>query len=369
MPVLDVIREGLAHEPSNEAATCDWVIIPALRDVGYGTFDILPRATDLNSQYPDYTVLPGTEFTWYLEAKSVGVALQDTHVTQALNYAHQNGKRWAVLTNGREWRLYDDRVDGISSDRLVLAASIKVDSDLETLLHALGRDSVTSGGIERYAANSRLASELSAQLRDEGSDVVRAIWNVLKKRPGLGQLSRKSIVEHFGEATVPASISAPPALVSPKPVIPTLSVDAPQSGSEYTLEFLAKNADATIFRTSQVDGSRRSSRRPCGVQCPGLFRAHVRKWWELATVIATWVVENRSSTPVPFAPWNGCEYFINACAEHEKGPMRNPRELELGDRRLFVETHHSAGMLLEAIERLCRAAGVDPATITVTLAE
>lgn len=371
MPVLEIITEGLDHTPSNESATCEWIIVPVLHALGYGRFEVVPRATDVNSQFPDYTVLPASDHTWYLEAKSVGVTLQDVHVTQALNYAHQNGKRWAVLSNGRDWRLYDDRVDGISSDRLVVEASICNPVDLETLLHALGRESVTTGGLERYAANSRLASELGAQLRDDNSEVVRAIWNVLKKRSGLGQVSRKSIVEHFGEAKSGLHSEAS---VSPAPLpetVPTLLISQPiPSGSELTLGYLAENAATALFRGEQVDGTRRTTRKPRGVRFPDGTAAEPTRWWTVATNVTAWLLRTQPNTPVPFAPRCGREFLVNHTADHfEKGPMRNPREVVGPSGVVYLESHQGAEVLLDGLTRFCEAAGVDPSTIIITLAE
>ena len=118
--VQEVIAEYTNDPPPNESSTCEWVILPLLWAAGYARRDIVSRVADNNGQYPDYTLLPNDpERTWYLEAKAWNVALEDKHAQQSLNYANQNGKRWVALTNGRVWRLYDNRIQGLAADKLI----------------------------------------------------------------------------------------------------------------------------------------------------------------------------------------------------------------------------------------------------------
>ncbi len=113
--IENAIAEAAAHydnPPANEAVTCYRIIDPMLNALGYSRMDILPQFADGGNQFPDYTILPDTDSTWYLEAKAWSASLKDSHVQQSLNYANQNGKRWVVLTSGRRWRLYDNHVIG-----------------------------------------------------------------------------------------------------------------------------------------------------------------------------------------------------------------------------------------------------------------
>jgi predicted type IV restriction endonuclease len=116
--LTDAISEALALGKSdlNEACTCQWIIMPLLQAAGYSLYDIQPQQTDPAGKIPDYTILPDSEHTWFLEAKAWGVALNDQHAQQALIYAYTNNRRWVVLTNGREWRLYDNSIPGELSE-------------------------------------------------------------------------------------------------------------------------------------------------------------------------------------------------------------------------------------------------------------
>jgi hypothetical protein len=146
---IEEIKRGTS--PKNESSTCDWVVVPLLKSVGYLKWEILSHYTDQGKDFPDYTILPEQpEYTWFLEAKAWSIELSDIHAKQALNYANHNGKRWVVLTNGREWRLYDNHLKGTFETRLVAEASMNDQSGLVSFLRAIGKDSVLGNGLERY---------------------------------------------------------------------------------------------------------------------------------------------------------------------------------------------------------------------------
>jgi len=109
----------------SEFDTCDAIILRALREIGgyrYGDY----RAQQLTAAgYPDFTFLPDTPHTWYLEAKALRTNLEDRHAVQALNYANATGRRWVVLSNGWEWRLYDQDLRGEPADKLVATATLE----------------------------------------------------------------------------------------------------------------------------------------------------------------------------------------------------------------------------------------------------
>src|SRR5688572_29727905 len=64
---------GELPSPPNEANTCDWVVRPLLLALGYLNHEIHAQAGDVANKFPDYTILPNTEHTWYLEAKAWSV--------------------------------------------------------------------------------------------------------------------------------------------------------------------------------------------------------------------------------------------------------------------------------------------------------
>jgi len=236
---LDIaIEEAQRHgndlpTPPNEASTCAWVIEPLLRAAGYKTWEIISQGLDGNNSFPDYTILHNSaEHTWYLEAKAWTVALADQHANQALNYSHQNGKRWVILTNGQQWRLYDDWVVGVAKVKLVAEVKLTDTTAMNELLSALSKESVTTRGVEAYVNRLKLEREhakrqcllretLDQQLMNEGSPAVLALLGIIRKVMGLEGVTAAEIVAYFNRAPSPSVPDRPSVqLTLPAPTIP-----------------------------------------------------------------------------------------------------------------------------------------------------
>ena len=229
MNIREAIQDALKYfddPPPNEASTCEWVILPLLHAAGYDRRDILSHVSDGGRGFPDYTILPKDEqHKFYLEAKAWLVMLEDEHARQSLNYANGNGKRWVVLTNGQEWRLYDNDRRGLPEEKLVAKVQLKAIDEAEKLLQAIGKQSVCTGKLEVYAKTAleakrqrqeaqALAEECDVQLSKPESAMVKAMHVVLVQSEGLRQLKLEGIVAHF--ARKPPSSSQPFAPNEPK---------------------------------------------------------------------------------------------------------------------------------------------------------
>lgn len=183
---------------NNEANTCSKVIAPILHACGYGHDDYQEQSHDNAGHYPDYEILPDTDFTWFLEAKKWQEKLTEVYVNQALNYAHTKYKRWVVLTNGNEWRLYDDHIIGnVSADRLIVKARLDCPNDLEELLTALSIESVKSGELEQYALRTRLSHILKHEMNSPNCNIFALITSELKKMSGLSKVEASDVALYF----------------------------------------------------------------------------------------------------------------------------------------------------------------------------
>lgn len=232
------IREYLTDSttrPSNEANTCSWVITPLLIQCGYQYHEIDIQSHDGAGRYPDYTIMPDTPYTWFLEAKPWQDNLADSHVVQALNYAHTKGKRWVVLTNGREWRLYDDHIIGVEpADRLISIVLLECCEELEALLAALSKEAVCSGELIRYAVNARITAILEQQLQTPNSEITKSITKILRGKHGLSSVGFNDVAQYFqslhSKANSGLQADNPPTPSKPV-IIPPLS-SVPKSLSE-----------------------------------------------------------------------------------------------------------------------------------------
>ncbi|MBC8065962.1 MAG: DUF4357 domain-containing protein [Chlorobia bacterium] len=226
---------GELPAPPNEANTCDWVIRPLLVALGYANHEIHAQASDVSNRFPDYTVLPDTDHTWYLEAKTWKAALESQHVDQSMNYAHSNGRRWVVLTNGQEWRLYDDRIQGKSADRLVATARLDDEPGMTRFLEALSRDSIVTARVDSYASERRVREYLVNAIADASSPVIEAVLKAIRVN-----LSNVPVTAEAVVSILNAAQSGP--VFEP---IPDLKPGIPQRiDRELVFSCKAKDADA-----------------------------------------------------------------------------------------------------------------------------
>lgn len=364
---LASIRRYQGHPPPNEACTCEWVIVPLLWRLGYERHEILSRVSDTAGKYPDYTILPETPHTWYLEAKEWQRELRDDQdVVQATTYAYQNGRRWVVLSNGREWRLYDATVvSGDTRQRLVDAARLEDEAALKRLLHALSKRSVLDGGLERYALHSRLSAVLREELTADDSQTLRVIRKVLKRIPGLSELQTRHLAGFFKGLFCPA----PGGIVNPPELIPAPSADKSASPGAPGPEPGPEPPDR-LFTLGELVEMRTdiSGKCPHRLSFPDGGAATVATWKELGVAIVGWLGERERLPPLPFHPGRCRRCLLNSNPRHPDGTeMRSHHRFEFNGRVVYLNVHHAAAAWVRHLQTLCLAVGESPAGFRVTL--
>ncbi len=348
-----------AGTPQNEATTRLWVIDPVLKDVlGYGVTELLPEEAGAAGSKPDYTILPDTPNTWFLEAKAWGIALSDQHAVQATTYAYHSGQRWVVVCNGRTWRLYDSHLISANvADKLVMEASQDAPDAMEAMLVALTRANGIAGGRDNAARHALLRQGLTTQLSDPESDVVKAVWTVARRLPGLASATRSEVVEAMlGPKTVRSLVVAKPQ-PEPGPTPPPTDTDpSTQPGS------LIAISDPLLRPTGATPG---------GVRLPDGSVLPVRSWKQAFVECVGWLANN-APRPVPI-PWSTGSrsrrrLWTNAEPQMADGQnMRAPVQIVARGRVVHLETHASAEYLVSLLLRLCAEVGVDPSHVRVTL--
>jgi predicted type IV restriction endonuclease len=343
---------GELSPPPNEANTCDWVIRPLLLALGYENFEISSQVGDVSNKFPDYTVLPQTEHTWYLEAKAWSVALESIHVDQALNYAHSNGRRWVVLSNGREWRLYDDRIVGKSADRLVATARLDETDHICRFLAALSRDSIQGKAVEVFAAERRVRDYLTKAVADAKSSVIAAVVQVAKRDLNIS-VSADSVVDILNAAHVTSS---------PEPV----------AKSQASVVVDSKEDDPSVksvltgVMSSSLAGLDPGTYQP--VPSKSLFFAdgtvkEIVYWKHILTGVGAWLSETGRlrAEHVPLRAGTGSKrYLVSSEPVHTDGkPFAEA--VQIGT--FFLETHYSARDCVRHAQMLLTVCGVPHETV------
>jgi predicted type IV restriction endonuclease len=86
--VLQFLEDGLGFNLNNE--------VKAQYPIDVGTSTV----------YADYALKVGRPVVALVEVKKVTAKLPGPHVRQTLDYPIFEGLEWAILTNGRSWRMY-----------------------------------------------------------------------------------------------------------------------------------------------------------------------------------------------------------------------------------------------------------------------
>lgn len=231
MLMQDAITEALEcfqSPPPNQSNTCEWVILPLLWSAGYARRDIVSCLADRRKRFPDYTLLTEDPVRrWFLVARAWKVDLRPEDAAAALEYARENGGRWVVVTNGRDWHLYDDEITGSIEGKEVLQATLEDGERFREFLTAIRKESVVSGERDRMAEaerrrredemrqahtaresaerRERLHTVIPIQLLDENSEMLDWMCEVLKCQEGLPGVSPAELVEYFRHALAPPS--------------------------------------------------------------------------------------------------------------------------------------------------------------------
>ena len=347
--------------PSNEANTCSKVIRPLLHQCGYDHDDIDEQGHDAAGGIPDYILLPHSPHTWFLEAKKWTEILNAVHATQAINYANTQGKQWVVLSNGREWRLYDNFIVGVPpTERLVVTAKLDCEEQVENLLGALSKESVQSGALERYVAQTRLTSLLDEQLRTPNSEVIAAMRTVLKGKFGLSGVTTTEIALYFQAFPKDSVPPLPPAKVLPAPVpAPTLFITpaAIAIGDSLTLSELMSKGTAI------------RGRKPIELMLPDGKKQPVSSWAELTRNVVEWLLTAGKTPALPFRGRpNGKIYFLSTTPNQVKGKTMKYKEIVMNGQTLYLDLNRSSSDFVQVLNVLCKEVGESPDGFKVTLA-
>lgn len=367
MILTDIIKQIYEEAGINgfqrlsEADTCERIITRLLREVaGYHFADYSSQETDAARGRPDYTVLPGTDHTWYLEAKAWNVPLSDGEAAQAVSYVNSQGKRWAVLTNGKEWRLYDNHILGVPAAEKLQAEAIYPDfASIERFLSAISKQSITSGKLEAFALRESIAQKLEVGLQNPDSTLVKALAEELKANTPNG---RQVIADFFNRKNYRFS-NAETQLLSE-----TVSTSSPVEQEKFDEGSLVSfnqiyntsktpsddppNDEWIPFTQLILNANSFTGTRPFELQLDQLV-LQVSEWKIAFLCIIKWVDKQGKLPEIPFPPQRGC--FI----DNESHGMREPKSISLSnDRAAFVETNSSTVAKIVQIEKLCEAAKI-----------
>jgi len=154
--------------------------------LGFDKYAELTSEHQIRGTFCDLAVRLEDKLRLLVEVKAIGIALNDRHVKQAVDYAANQGVDFVVLTNAIQWRLYQVVFKKPIDSRLItefdlLTLDAKSDSALE-LVYLLSREGVLKGAIQEFSERKQATSRfLVASLLVNDEDVVAAIRRELRK--------------------------------------------------------------------------------------------------------------------------------------------------------------------------------------------
>jgi hypothetical protein len=152
--------------------------------LGYRTLDHIRREYRLQAsgQFVDYLLIAGDQRV-VVEAKPIGVEFSAKDAAQLVGYCAQEGIRWALLTNGLRWEVFDIELPGNWETKRIadidLGAASKTQSLAEALVplshFALDTLRPDDSALRAWAHEERARLHLDRLLNDPASSVVAAV--------------------------------------------------------------------------------------------------------------------------------------------------------------------------------------------------
>lgn len=158
---------AIAHK-NRDVSEADTVTLikDILADVfGYNKYTELTSEQQIRGTYCDLAVKIDGQIKYLIEVKSAGIALNDSHLRQAINYAANQGIEWVVLTNAIDWRLYRVKFGQPIDFDLVSAFELPTinprNTDDQAKMFLLCREGITSDAMGAYHQHAQLFNKFT----------------------------------------------------------------------------------------------------------------------------------------------------------------------------------------------------------------
>jgi len=188
-PIDDYIQHAESlikkHPTMSELNTISTLIEPLLEVLGWNTRDPdevqrgYPIRIGEKTEYVDIAVKINNRPVVFIEAKTVDTSLHDHLAEQPIKYANAEGVSWCVLTNGREWRLYNAfwKIKGIEQKMLF---KLSIDEFKEKIgrVDLLSKEHLTSGKLDEEGEFEHARRIISEWLKQKENDIVKGIMEL-----------------------------------------------------------------------------------------------------------------------------------------------------------------------------------------------
>ena len=155
----------------NEAQTSQAIVLPVLQALGYGIFDpyeVVPQSAN-HGYYPDFTVNFADKVRFIIEVKALNKEFSASDQAQSVNYVNAQGRRWAVLTNGKAWHFFDNQIPKPAAEKLATTVDLQKPEAESYFVKLLARsvwesedaDALVAKRVEEVAEDIKKRTKLS----------------------------------------------------------------------------------------------------------------------------------------------------------------------------------------------------------------
>lgn len=185
--ILQAVKDRVSQPGGlkvNEATTRAHFITPLLGALGYRSIDDILFEVYLpdGKTFLDYRLVVTAKPRVSVEAKALESHLTDKDAAQVVQYANLLGDQWSVVTNAREWRLYETFAQVPLAEKHILTIDLVgwgTDAEFDNVFERLWLTSreafETGGGPSTWLTTKKLDSLLRAALIDPGSPEIKYI--------------------------------------------------------------------------------------------------------------------------------------------------------------------------------------------------
>ena len=179
------ILEGSKNKDVNEADTVT-IITDILADVfGYDKYTEITREQAIRGTFCDLAIQLNGKTQFLIEAKAIGLELNETHLRQAINYGANHGVRWIVLTNGVVWEVYHIREQiPVEYDLVCKINFLEINArkiDDQSQLFLLCKEGVQKSAIENFHLHIQSVNKFMVAAVILSDPIVNIIRREIKK--------------------------------------------------------------------------------------------------------------------------------------------------------------------------------------------
>ena len=188
--VLEKVSSSLpewTHKGLNEAQTSQVIVLQVFQALGYDIWNPFEVVAQFHSgggsgaYAPDFTVCLAESDRFVIEVKALSKSFSVGDREQPVNYVNNKGLRWAVLTNGKAWHFYDNKIDKPAAEKLALTIDLQDARAADYLKRLLSREVWLKAGAEHNLASEVQAINIEIRRHLELSEIETKLRGELRE--------------------------------------------------------------------------------------------------------------------------------------------------------------------------------------------